>query len=140
NATTTDAGETVLSISFTNNLTEALTLNYTTVVVAKNGDQVGNSIELKGTGPINTSTGIGDLTAKQFSWVGGEYNSSRGANEVQKVDSDGNVIETGAARFELYFEMNNERILVGEYSTTNGILEIPNLPLRTYYLMEVAAP
>src|SRR5690625_2663551 len=36
--------------------------------------------------------------------------------------------------------MNDERILVGEYSTTNGILEIPNLPLRTYYLVEVAAP
>ena len=140
NVTTTDAGETVLSISFKNDLTEALTLNYTTVVIAKDGDQVGNNVELESTSLTNTSTGIGDQTAKQFSWVGGEYNPRRGTIKVQKVDSDGNVIETGEARFELYFEMNDERILVGEYPTKNGILEIPNLPLRTYYLMEVAAP
>src|SRR5699024_9079975 len=138
--TPTDNGETVLDVIFTNDVTEALTLNYTTVVVAENGQQVNNKVELNGDGIENKSKETERLTAKQFSWVGGEYNPRRGVIVVEKVDSDGNVIETGEATFELYFEMNDERILVGEYSTTNGILEIPNLPLRTYYLVEVAAP
>src|SRR5699024_10219530 len=46
--TTTDAGETVLDINFTNDVTEALTLNYTTVVVAENGQQVNNKVDLNG--------------------------------------------------------------------------------------------
>src|SRR5699024_6513604 len=136
----TDNGETILNVIFTNDVTEALTLNYTTVVIAENGQQVNNKVELNGDGVENKSKETDSLTAKQFSWVGGEYNPRRGVIVVEKVDSDGNVIETGEATFELYFEMNDERILVGEYSTTNGILEIPNLPLRTYYLVEVAAP
>src|SRR5699024_2057603 len=138
--TPTDNGETILDVIFTNDVTETLTLNYTTVGVAENGQQVNNKVELNGDGVENQSKETDSLTAKQFSWVGGEYNTRRGVIVVEKVDSDGNVIETGEATFELYFEMNDERILVGEYSTTNGILEIPNLPLRTYYLVEVAAP
>ena len=138
--TTTDAGETVLDIVFVNKVTEALTLNYKTIVVAENNQQVNNKVELNGDGIENKSKETDRLTAKQFSWVGGEYNPKRGVIVVEKVDSEGNIIETGEATFELYFEMNGERVLVGEYSTENGILEIPNLPLRTYYLVEVAAP
>src|SRR5699024_1869664 len=115
-------------------------LNYKTIVVAENNQQVNNKVELNGDGIENKSKETDRLTAKQFSWVGGEYNPKRGVIVVEKVDSEGNIIETGEATFELYFEMNEERVLVGEYSTENGILEIPNLPLRTYYLVEVAAP
>src|SRR5699024_9114090 len=46
--TTTDDGETVLDITFENDVTEALTLNYTTVVIAENGQQVNNKVDLNG--------------------------------------------------------------------------------------------
>src|SRR5699024_3497726 len=101
--------------------------------------QVNNKVELNGDGIENKSKETDRLTAKQFSWVGGEYNTKRGVIVVEKVDSEGNIIETGEATFELYFEMNGERVLVGEYSTENCILEIPNILLRTYYLVELAA-
>src|SRR5699024_9455184 len=110
--TTTDTGETVLDIDFTDNVTEALTLNYTTVVVAEDGQQVNNKVDLNGDGVENQSKETDRLSAKQFSWVGGDYNPRRGAIVVEKVDSEGNVIETGEATFELYFEMNDERVLV----------------------------
>src|SRR5699024_792714 len=65
--TPTDNGETVLDVIFTNDVTEALTLNYTTVVVAENGQQVNNKVELNGDGIENKSKETERLTAKQFS-------------------------------------------------------------------------
>src|SRR5699024_12080198 len=90
--TTTDTGETVLDIDFTDNVREALTLNYTTVVVAENGQQGNNKVDLNGDGVENQSKETDRLSAKQFSWVGGEYNPRRGASVVEKVDSDGHEI------------------------------------------------
>src|SRR5699024_8533017 len=130
--TPTDNGETVLDVIFTNDVTEALTLNYTTVVVAENGQQVNNKVELNGDGIENKSKETERLTAKQFSWVGGEYNPRRGAIEVSKIDSiTGEVIADSEAIFELYRVVNDENVLMGEFTTENGVLEVANLFLGT---------
>src|SRR5699024_8478962 len=65
--TTTDDAETVLDITFENDVTEALTLNYTTAAIAENGQQVNNKVDLNGDGVENKSKATDRLTAKQFS-------------------------------------------------------------------------
>ncbi|MFC3900981.1 Cna B-type domain-containing protein [Aliicoccus persicus] len=134
-------GETDLEIVFENNVIEALTLNYTTEVIAENGQQVNNKVELNGDGIENKSKETDRLTAKQFSWVGGDYKPNFGAIEISKVDSiTGEVITDSEATFELYRVVNDENVLMGEFTTENGILEVGNLFLGTYILKEIEAP
>src|SRR5699024_3748308 len=81
-----------------------------------------------------------EKTAKQFSWSGGEFKKDLGVIKVLKVDSYGETITFAEATFELYRVVNDEEVLMGEYTTENGILEISNLNLGTYVLKETAAP
>ncbi|GMG65996.1 MAG: Cna B-type domain-containing protein [Tetragenococcus halophilus] len=134
-------GQTVLNISFANDITEALTINYSTTVVAEDGQQVNNEAALEGKGIEKQEKETEKITAKQFSWVGGEFREDRGAIEIHKVDSTtGEVIDASEASFELYRVVNGENVLMGEYSTENGILEIGNLQLGNYVLVETEAP
>ena len=149
NVSATDSGETALTITLDKDLTETLVLNYTTVVTATDG-QVNNIVELDGEN-IETETITSDrLSARQFSWVGGDFNPNRGAIRLTKVDTEEDVtIENNEATFSLWYELNGERIQYTQvdndgnvipFTTENGILEIGNLPIRTYYLTEVESP
>jgi len=134
-------GQTVLNISFADDVTEALTITYSTTVVAENGQQVNNEAALEGKGIEKQEKETEKITATQFSWVGGEFREDRGAIEIHKVDSTtGEVIDASEASFELYRVVNGEKVLMGEYSTENGILEIGNLQLGNYVLVETEAP
>ncbi len=141
--TKTEDGETVLSIEFNETLNQALTLNYTTVVSAEDGDTVNNEVILSGENIENKTVISEELTAEQFSWVDGEFNVNRGALKIVKNDSEtGEAIQNNAATFELYYDLNGERVQFGDQFQTgeNGEILIGNLPLRTYYLQEVQAP
>ncbi|MUV38128.1 Pheromone-processing carboxypeptidase KEX1 [Lentibacillus sp. JNUCC-1] len=141
--TTTEAGETVLTIELKETLDQALTLNYTTVVTAEDGDTVNNKISLNGENIETETITSEELTAEQFSWVEGEFNENRGALQITKVDSEtGDPIANNPATFELYYNLNGERVQFGDQYQTdeNGQLLIGNLPLRTYYVKEVEAP
>src|SRR5699024_8633119 len=66
-----------------------------------------------------------------------------GALKIVKSDSEtGDAITDNPATFELYYELNDERVLFSDQIQTddNGEILIGNLPLRTYYLVEVEAP
>lgn len=136
-----DEGETVLEIYLTDDLEEMLVLNYTTVVTETDG-QVNNQVTLNGTGINEKSVESNRLNATEFSWVGGDFSPNQGAIRVTKTDSEEEItIENNEATFVLEFELNGERVQFGdEFTTQSGILEIGNLPLRTYYLSEVDAP
>jgi len=135
-----DKGETVLTIDLNFDLEEILVLSYTTVVTETDGE-VGNSVVFEGTGIDEQEVTLERLSASQFSWVDGEFNPNRGAIRVTKEDTEGNTIDSDEATFVLEFELNGERVQFGdEFTTQNGILEIGNLPLRTYYLREVESP
>ncbi len=134
--------ETNLVIDIIEDLQDTLVLEYTTVVTETNG-QIGNSISLEGTAIDQQSIKTDRISARQFSNVGGQWASNRGALSVTKVDTDGATIETGTATFELWYDLNGERVqfeFAEPFTTIDGILEIGNLPLRTYYLKETEAP
>ncbi|MCF1684046.1 Cna B-type domain-containing protein [Tetragenococcus halophilus] len=133
-------GQTILNIEFTEDVTHSLTINYSTIVTAEDGQTVNNTAHFKGRGVKTRTKETEKITATQFSWVGGEFRDDRGVIELRKVDSSGEVIDSSEASFELYRIVNDEEVLMGEFSTENGILEIPNLNLGTYVLKEIEAP
>ncbi|MFD1067289.1 Cna B-type domain-containing protein [Oceanobacillus locisalsi] len=133
-------GQTILNIEFTEDVTQALTLTYSTIVTAEDGQGVNNTASFDGQGIETKTEETEEITATQFSWVGGEFRDDRGVIEVRKVDSSGEIIDSSEAVFELYRDVNGEEVLMGEFSTENGVLEIPNLNLGTYVLKEMEAP
>ncbi|MBY7141857.1 Cna B-type domain-containing protein [Virgibacillus sp. NKC19-3] len=137
---TNENGETVLDITFEEDVTEVLTVNYETIVTAEDGQSVNNSVEFSGMETQLGSDETEEITANQFAWTGGEFREDRGAIRILKVDSSGEPIESSEATFELYRDINGEKVLLGEYVTENGVLEIPNLHLGIYYVTETAAP
>ncbi|UUI04700.1 Cna B-type domain-containing protein [Oceanobacillus jeddahense] len=139
--TENDNGETVLTIDLEGTVTGILTLNYTTVVTETDGE-VNNTVELSGSDIKNKTVESERLKATQFSWVDGEYNPNRGAIRVTKIDSEEEeTIANNEAVFKLSYDLNGERVQFGEaFTTENGVLNIGNLPLRTYYLEEVESP
>ncbi|HBD63057.1 MAG TPA: hypothetical protein DC038_01345, partial [Clostridiales bacterium] len=139
---TTDDGKTVLAITLSETLKDTLVLRYTTVVTETNGE-IGNSISLDGTGISKKEIESSKLSAEQWSSAGGEWAKDKGALRVTKIDSETReAITTNQATFTLWYNLNNVKVQFGdtEYTTVKGVLEIGNLPLRTYYLREIAAP
>src|SRR5690625_6016483 len=52
----------------------------------------------------------------------------RGAIAISKIDSrTGEIITDSEATFELYRVVNDEEVLMGEFTTEKGILELGNL-------------
>ena len=139
--TVNENDETILEIKLLDDLEETLVLNYTTVATETNGF-VNNTVSFNGVGIEEKTVESERISAREFSWIGGEFNPKRGAIVVTKVDSEEEeVIANNEATFILEFELNGERIQFGEeFTTENGVLEIGNLPLRTYYLIEVKSP
>ncbi|MEI3611270.1 Cna B-type domain-containing protein [Pseudogracilibacillus sp. SO30301A] len=139
--TVNENDETILEIKLLDDLEETLVLNYTVVVTETDGE-VNNTVSFKGTGIDEKTVESERISAREFSWVGGEFNPKRGAIVVTKVDSEEEeVIANNEATFILEFDLNGERVQFGdEFTTENGVLEIGNLPLRTYYLIEVESP
>lgn len=135
-------GATNLVININQDLKDTLVLRYTTVVTETEGT-IGNSISLDGKSFEQKVVESSRLEARQFSSAGGEWAKDRGALRVTKVDSETEEeINNNEATFTLWYELNGEKVQFGEqeYITENGVLEIGNLPLRTYYLKEVKAP
>ncbi|GGP17037.1 Cna B-type domain-containing protein [Oceanobacillus neutriphilus] len=139
---TTDDGENVLTINMTEDLHDSLVLKYTTVVTATDGE-IGNKISLDGTAMDQQVVNSDKLNARQFSDAGGEWAPNRGALSVTKVDSETEETITNEATFTLWYDLNGERVQYTQeeaFTTVDGVLEIGNLPLRTYYLVEKEAP
>ncbi|MFB9861274.1 Cna B-type domain-containing protein [Salinicoccus siamensis] len=141
--TKTEDGKTRLNIELSETLNQTLVLNYTTAVTAEDGDTVNNKVDLNGNSIERRTVSTEELTAEQFSWASGEFNPKRGALEIVKLDTEtGEPIANNPAMFELYYELNGERVLFADEIQTdeNGKVQIGNLPLRTYYLVETQAP
>ncbi|MHC0552887.1 collagen binding domain-containing protein [Salinicoccus sp. CNSTN-B1] len=141
--TKTEDGRTRLNIDLSDPLNQILVLNYTTAVTAEDGDTVNNEVTLNGDNIEKRTVATEELTAEQFSWASGDFNEKRGALEIVKLDAEtGDPIADNPAMFELYYELNGERILFADEVQTDedGKIQIGNLPLRTYYLVETKAP
>ncbi|WP_066191397.1 Cna B-type domain-containing protein [Gracilibacillus timonensis] len=135
-------GETNLVIDMTEDLKDTLVLRYTTVVTETDGN-IGNKISLDGTSIERQEQESNQLNARQFSDAGGEWAANRGALSVAKIDAETEETITNEATFTLWYELNGERVQYTQeeaFTTVDGVLEIGNLPLRTYYLVEEDAP
>ncbi len=137
-----DEGSNILTITLTETLRDSLRLQYKTAVTATTGS-VSNKIELEGSVLEKKTVESQEISARLFSSVGGEWAPSRGALKIFKVDAEENLlIEDNEATFELWYLLNGKKVQFGgeTFETDNGVLEIGNLPLRTYYIKEVVAP
>lgn len=140
NVSKTDDEETVLTIEFKEDVTHILILKYSTIVTATSGE-VNNKVQLLGLEIVISSIESEKLEARQFSNIGGEWEANKGALLVVKRDADTKeIIENNEATFELFYDQDGTRQNLGEHTTKNGILEIGNLELGTYYLKEVESP
>src|SRR5699024_12640971 len=80
-------------------------------------------------------------TSNQLSWDSVEIREDRGAIAISKIDSrTGEIITDSEATFELYRVVNDEEVLMGEFTTEKGILKVGNLFLGTYIVREIDAP
>ncbi|WFA08017.1 LPXTG cell wall anchor domain-containing protein [Tissierella sp. Yu-01] len=132
--------ETILTIEFENTVDSIYEIEYTTIVIADKG-QVNNNVEFSGNKIETKTVETKKLNAEQFSYVGGD--PTKGKIEIAKVDEEGKIIASSKAKFKLWYEINDEDYLFGNqiFETTDGKIEIVNLPLnRTYYLEEVESP
>jgi len=138
---TTETGETTLTIDFKEEVDYTVIIEYETVVKATSGE-VNNKVEFTGENIETKEKTSQGLSASQFSYIGGIINSALGMVKITKVDSEEEItITNNEAIFNLYYELYGNRIdVASNLTTTNGVLEVRNLPLRTYFIEEVAAP
>ena len=136
----TGKGPTTLTITMKQSLSEKLILKYSTIVTSTEG-KINNKVVLSGKNIENKEIATEELTAKQFSDIGGTWNPKKGAIEITKADAEENkTITNNEATFELSFKVNEDYIVLGEFKTKAGILSLGNLTLGKYSLREVAAP
>lgn len=134
--------KTVLTIEFTKDIDAAFVVAYKTVVTATNA-QVNNSVEFTGAGIAKQTKTTQQLTARQFSYVGGILDPKKGAIRIIKKDAEeAKVIANNEAQFTLWYELNNvwRQFGDGEFTTDQGLLTIGGLPLREYELREEIPP
>lgn len=138
-----DTGKTTLTITFIDKITKKYTVEYTTVVIAENGEIVKNEAQFEGDVITEAKTSKKEFTVTQFS--GGTGSGVRpGGIIIEKHDVEDEGIKLQAG-FKLWYLLNNEPQYIDgadaiHYTNNHGILEFENLILRTYYLQEVAAP
>ncbi|NLY87811.1 MAG: hypothetical protein GX083_04630, partial [Clostridiales bacterium] len=134
-------GTTSLTINISDNLGDAVTgrlrITYTTVVVG-NGVKVSNKASLIGDGDQLGNSSTKEFDAKQSSWGTGTGNLRKGEIIVTKVDKD-NQTPLEGVKFQLYYELEGEKRLIGDERTTDadGKITYGELPFRQYYLEEV---
>lgn len=126
-------------------LKDTLVLNYTTVVTTEKGD-IGNKVEISGSELTTVTKESSKLSARLFSRAGGEWAKSKGALKVTKKDAETDEVianNSKEATFKLYYDLNGSRVEYKQenpFVTKNGVLEIGDLPFRTYYLKEAESP
>lgn len=142
NLTVNDLGElgTELLISFTNDVTKKLVMNYTTVVTATTG-KISNHAELTGSDTNLGNDSSKELSAEIFSGGSATGLRPRGSIQISKINAETDALILQEAEFELSYMLNGvKQIVAGEHKTQNGILKFENLPYRTYTLKEIKAP
>lgn len=136
--------QTRLTLAFTNPMLARYQITYKTVVIATNGT-INNTVKFSGANAFERSVVTSQLSANQFSFIGGNTDPTKGNLTIRKIDEDSQeLVTTGEAKFELYYMFNGAKRVIGgsgnTFSTSGGLVEIKNLSFRTYYLREVEAP
>lgn len=140
NKSTNVDGETILEILFDHSINETYEIEYNTVITAIDG-KVNNSVEYSGKNETIDTVTTKELTAEQFSYVGGD--PAKGKIKIIKQDENGVKITSSEATFALWYELNGEyqKFQNKNFETTDGEVEIGNLALnKTYYIEEITAP
>lgn len=138
-----ESGDRELKITFIENITEKYIVEYTTVVVATDGQNVENNAVFKGEKVSGKTNGTKTYTVTQYS--GGTGSGVRpGSIKIIKYEAGKSNEKLANVGFELYYLLNDEEQLVKNkdgntthYTNSKGILEFVGLKLRTYYLREV---
>ncbi|MBU5675763.1 LPXTG cell wall anchor domain-containing protein [Alkaliphilus sp. MSJ-5] len=136
-----DLNETILTIEFQDKIDSKYVIRYSTVVSAETGE-VNNKVSFSGSEEIEEIIETTKLSARQFSWVGGEIDPNKGNIKLIKIDGDSPNEKIKDAEFQLYYYLNGEKKLVGEPIKTDadGVILFQNLSFRTYFLEEVNPP
>ncbi|SHN85960.1 collagen binding domain-containing protein [Desulfitobacterium chlororespirans] len=138
-------GPAVLTIKYTKDVDATFVVKYKTVVTATNANNLNNKVTFTGTEISVTPLETQKLTAKQFSYVGGQLDPKKGAIRITKKDVEENkVITNNEAKFTLWYKLNELWQQFGgdnqEFTTDKGVLTIGGLPLREYELREATPP
>ncbi len=139
-------GNWTLTLAFHQNIHRQYQIEYSTVVTKAAGNIV-NTAEFNGTEVSSLESGAHEtktFSISQSSSATGTGSSPRGSIRIEKVDlATGNLITNASAKFELYYLLNGEPVVVGESAkeTDNGVLLYNSVPInKEYYLREIDAP
>ncbi|ABX41929.1 SpaA isopeptide-forming pilin-related protein [Lachnoclostridium phytofermentans] len=135
-----------LTLTFNQDIHKQYQIEYSTVVTGGTGSIV-NAATFEGTEVSSSDSGAHEtktFNISQSSSATGTGSSSRGSIRIEKVDlATGRIITDTPAKFELYYLLNGDPIIVGESAkeTINGVLIYDSVPInRDYYLKEIEAP
>ncbi|HCL02789.1 MAG TPA: hypothetical protein DHW61_10330, partial [Lachnoclostridium phytofermentans] len=139
-------GEWTLTLTFHQDIHKQYQIEYSTVVTKATGSIVnaatfeGSEVSSNDSGAHETKT----FNISQSSSATGTGSSPRGSIRIEKVDlATGRLITDTPAKFELYYLLNGNEIIVGELAkeTESGILLYNSVPInKDYYLREIEAP
>ncbi|WIV12346.1 collagen binding domain-containing protein [Proteiniborus sp. MB09-C3] len=139
-------GERVLTITFKDGFNTRYFVEYTTVVVAGNGEQINNKAVFNGESTTTTDTEDIKFNVTQYSGATGSGVRS-GNIKITKYNTENENKKLKDAEFKLYYLLNGEPYYVKASDGTDihrtnsqGVLEFKGLNIRTYYLQEVKAP
>lgn len=141
-----NTGNWTLTLTFNQDIHKQYQIEYSTVVTKATGSIV-NAATFEGTEVSSSDSGAHEtktFNISQSSSATGTGSSPRGSIRIEKVDlATGKLITDTSAKFELYYLLNENEVIVGESAkeTNNGVLIYNSVPInKDYYLREIEAP
>ncbi|GGF75738.1 hypothetical protein GCM10010912_21110 [Paenibacillus albidus] len=134
-------GKESFKLSFVDDIDSAYILEYQSLVMARTGDKVSNSVSFTGSNEVLVQQETTKEITVGISSGSGTGSGVRGTLTVTKLDDADHLKKLGGATFELYRLTSTDRVLMST-ATTNaeGKATFAKLWLGSYVLIETAAP
>jgi len=126
-------------LNFTNQISQAYVLTYSTIINAGNGSDLSNTATLKGTGTEIINQPSKETVTVKTSSGSGTGNGVNGSLDVKKVDADNGSKTLSGAVFTLY-DSTGTKALRTITTDSSGMADFNNFKYGTYVLKEITAP
>ncbi|WP_410514754.1 collagen binding domain-containing protein [Paenibacillus sp. BR2-3] len=139
--TTNNAGQQTFTLKFMKDIQTSFILKYQSLITARNGQEVTNTVKLTGDNVVNVNHETTKVMIVGISSGSGTGTGERGTLTVKKVDADNNAMILIGAKFNLYRITGTERLLLDTQTTDlDGTAVFRSILSGNYILVETLAP